>query len=77
MRHLRGESGAGPGDSGGPVYTLRGSTSEVNAVGILSAGSILTSASCTGVPFRGCFSELIYVPIAEALRATDTWVEVQ
>jgi hypothetical protein len=74
-RHRFGESASGQGDSGGPVYTPRGTTNEVNAAGIVVGGT--ADATCRNVINRVCGTELYFQPIFEALRVTDVWLEVQ
>lgn len=79
-RHRAGESGGGNGDSGGPVFTVRGTTNEANAAGILVSAAIMFGIPCTGVPAGGgrqCSSEINYQTIQDVTRALDVWLEVQ
>jgi hypothetical protein len=81
VRHRLKESGGGNGDSGGPVFTVRGATTEANAAGVLSASTPSLVAPCTGVPEsppdRDCSSELFYTTIQDATRALDVWLETK
>jgi len=80
--HRSGLNTSGQGDSGGPVYTPRGITNEVNAAGTIVGGSN-DDAACTNIIWtssggaRKCGRELFFLPIAESLRAADVWLEVQ
>jgi hypothetical protein len=74
-RQRLGQSASGQGDSGGPVYTPRGVTNEVNAAGIIVGGT--ADANCANVVNRVCGTEVYFQPIFEALRATNVWLEVQ
>jgi len=65
-------SGGGQGDSGGPVFSISG-TSAI-ASGIVSAMDGATEVSCTGVTYSGriCAWRMYYANIQQVLSITQT-----
>lgn len=75
---------AGSGDSGGPVFTIRGDLTTIAARGIISAGGVgpQWEVGCTGETSspsggnRFCSAQVAYAEIANALRYNDMWLEL-
>jgi hypothetical protein len=70
----------GPGDSGGPVFSLDASSQAI-AKGIMVAIDPSLPASCTGVIFfngpRACSGGLFYTDIVDLLGAHGMWIQTK
>ncbi|EAU62841.1 putative protease B [Stigmatella aurantiaca DW4/3-1] len=73
------ESAAGPGDSGGPVFSLAVTEGDVVAKGTISGGdSYDAPATCTGDTSRtGCSYRILYPDIEWLLDLHGMWIETR
>lgn len=73
------ENAAGPGDSGGPVFSLATTEGDVIAKGTISGGdSYDNPATCTGDTSRtGCSYRIMYPDIKRLLDQHSMWIETE
>jgi hypothetical protein len=73
------QSAAGPGDSGGPVFSLATTEGDVIAKGTISGGdSYDNPATCTGDTSRtGCSYRIFYPDIKRLLDQHSMWIETE
>ncbi|KFE61990.1 S1 family peptidase [Hyalangium minutum] len=72
------EFAAGPGDSGGPVFSLSSTAGMVVAKGTISAGDPGGApASCTDSARTDCSYRIVYPDIKDLLSVHDVWIVTQ